>query len=167
MLDALVSGIAAPHIRHLLLAQEDLTLTKAITLAKAQLTASKSIESYAATHAPPAYAPQPLPAAAQAPYAAPAFPPQPPPSSAAVQGTPGPRCYFCGHGKHPRNTAQQKTLPALPVARKATMQRYAAPPLPLLPAPQHASPGRPLHLLPPTPALLPPPGPRCRTPPGQ
>jgi len=96
VLDALVAGIGPPHIRHLLLAQEDLTLAKAITITKAQLTATHNMEAYAPVHTP---------------YAAPTGglqAPQTPPTMAAVQGKPGPRCYFCGQEKHPRKHCPAK-----------------------------------------------------------
>ncbi|XP_078097204.1 uncharacterized protein LOC144511102 [Mustelus asterias] len=107
--DAFVAGIGSSYIRLRLLEQGNLDLTKTVELADALETASKSLAMYPDDHVETAWQGQsqtPLHSAGPKNCAI-AFPASDL-TTAAAPG--GPRCYFCGGVKHPRQRCPAKAV---------------------------------------------------------
>jgi len=100
--DAFVTGLRSNHVRQRLLEQTELTLQKTVDLANSLEVAHQNMEAYAPDYMP---------------YAAAAWMPQvptplPQPASDTILAgvSKGPRCYFCGQEKHPRQRCPAKDV---------------------------------------------------------
>ncbi|XP_078075322.1 uncharacterized protein LOC144497758 [Mustelus asterias] len=107
--DAFVAGIGSSYIRLRLLEQGNLDLTKTVELADAMETASRSLETYPTNHVGTSWQVQPptLLYSAAPKNCAIVFPTSDL-TTAAAPG--GPRCYFCGLAKHPRQRCPARTV---------------------------------------------------------
>ena len=105
--DAYVTGIRSNYIRQRLLEQGGLDLQKTVALADSLEVAFRNLEAYTPDHGGASWTPQA--------YATPR--PTNDPTAAAVSG--GPKCYFCGLGKHPDNAARRRMRSAPGVERRA------------------------------------------------
>ncbi|XP_078073864.1 uncharacterized protein LOC144497028 [Mustelus asterias] len=104
--DAFVTGIGTTYIRQRLLEQGALDLKKTVELAESLEVTSQYLEAYSPDHVGASWTPQPsLPGGPQT-YAGPRLTGD----LTTAAASEGPKCYFCGLGKHPRQRCPMREL---------------------------------------------------------